>query len=407
MATSFNFDFDKSALEAPKLFSSAFKLSRRENDSAENTSKNNNMADEIARSLEQGSKKSDDIGRNFDYEKWHSIKSESKSKRKSFSIRSLLDQDLKSPSDSGYGSGSPSPHEHVLCPGTSCELEEKLESQLKLSQSCKKSNSFFKPSENSHSKNCETPEKCSQLPRISSPLPVNYRDLLFAMNARFLQKDDSARKINETFLLSSSTNFSPRKQLMEHCPNEENNTNIKGDYLRPSNQSASSQFWFSPKELNAKSANQNKVQAKKTKFSKTDLNLPKPDEAHSQLWTAEFSETPTKNNLKTTGNISNFLLPQQEYFQQLNRFWWENVKKNAENFANQAHNHQLAFPPTYLQRLQMYFAATAAATSGNHFSSFSPPPYLSTLNRDNMQSYIPSATFPSSILKRNSDLKSK
>jgi len=98
-----------------------------------------------------------------------------KPKTISFSVRALLDQDVTSPSDSGYGSGSPSPDETLL-----------IKAQTDLM-----ANETYAEETSTRSKN---PAKdCLNKARVMYPpdysnLPAYYQNLLHAMNSQFLAR---------------------------------------------------------------------------------------------------------------------------------------------------------------------------------------------------------------------------
>ncbi|XP_076820126.1 uncharacterized protein LOC143465621 [Clavelina lepadiformis] len=107
-----------------------------------------------------------------------SLKLPGKSRCSNFSVKSLLDQDVTSPSDSGYGSGSPSPNEsNTHVPSTWKDLPR----NRVLEQ-------FWRNKSTGDINETATDEK------NTTCLPVYYQNLLYAMNSHFLARQAEEQK---------------------------------------------------------------------------------------------------------------------------------------------------------------------------------------------------------------------
>ena len=404
MESVFTFDTNKQPFRTSGVFSSALEMTRRQRGNVDPMTKNNNMAETIYRSLEQGSERQNEFCRKSDTPKRLTIETEPKSKTKNFSIRSLLDQDLKSPSDSGYGSGSPSPNESVLSPGSCNELEGRLENNLKLSRKPKESENLSKPPKTPDIKDFALTDNASQFLPFNTPsLPVEYQNLLYAMNARFLEWDSAGpRRQDEKIRPPNLEIFRQYPQFLKPSTNDEK---AIGDGISSSGNGGFANSFSSERRISAEYKNEY------SSNSKTDLpQQPTPEQCRSESsWGSEFDSSfdIAKTTFSNSGPIPSTCTTQQDYFQQLTRVWWDNAVKTAENFANRRQTNPFTLAPSYWNRLQMFLAASAAASAVTTRSPISPPtPYFPNLISD-VQKFNPVTSFTSTNLKRGNDKQSK
>ena len=373
MGTALKFESNKNWSCSPKIFSSNMCLTK-ETDEVESETLNNNMAEAVYRSLEQASVQTSTSAGESKPDSGQSSKLESKPKQTNFSIRSLLDEELKSPSDSGYGSGSPSPNESVFRADTPEKSDNDWEKNFSsvnfpsLSSNC---GTFLTSSkQNSQNESSAVPSTCNK----SSLFPLEYQNLLYAMNLKFLERQDKAL-INSTagsifkdptnFSKSSSTfsrSFLNRNILNDHLTSKKNEKPLISLSKDPSleekqNCNMKSQSFFQTKTSEQKEQRQSDGDSKQTSDFKMRWNRlarnPLPFEVvNSTLGTSQPSAE-QKNN----------------YLQQMSKLWWENAIKSPGGSANSPLVRHF-MNPAYYHRLQMFFAASAAAAASGHVPNY-------------------------------------
>ena len=353
MATSFSFDNDKACTKSSNIFFTNFAASKSDKNMTVETI-HNNMAKAIHRSLEQSSGINLINSRQEEIDSRRSLTIEPKSKNTNFSIRSLLDQDLKSPSDSGYGSGSPSPNESVFGAETPTSADEKTDDNFSVGS--------FTPDKGKckrfvGSSDVSNPSKPNFFPSellSTNPLfSLKYQSLLYAMNAHFLERQKVHVEVSKS---DSNPPLNPENILTE--------TRSVDQHLKANN------------ELQNYLSSRNKINSTKTKQEKTkcgdNTSSFRPFGSDASPKTPSFPVTFARDGIKQPITHKNSLHPtialsknyaeschsQNDYLLQMRKIWLESVTNG--NRLQQFQNRQV-FNPTYLHRLQMFLAAASSS----------------------------------------------
>ena len=403
-------DSEKEWKNLSKIFSSRFGSIH----AVKTESKNSNMAEAIYNSLEQGSAKRSPSPRKISSESRAPSTTDSKSKRSNFSIRSLLDQDLKSPSDSGYGSGSPSPNESVFTPESPREVHDKLESNFSSKVSLEYNNTEKKLPGNLEKKFLDQGKIF--LPPPSLNFPLEYQNLFYAMNARFLQREDCNPKTSNSPFNSSGFPSQFKNSVLNNFADskDEDKEKIQNFFSSKYHQSQKEKRNLTKQD---EAINLCKSPHKETKEPHSKFeSSPQPEQLESaKLWRATSEKEVMTSSKRLSPNFS--LRPnaessfQLDYFEQLSRLWLDKAMKSAKNSAIGIQQQPCStFSPSYLHRLQMFWAASAAASTTARLPFYPPPHFLTQSVQNNAQKYTistPSSTYPKYTTRHKNEAEMK
>lgn len=327
---------------------------------------NNNMADAKGRSSDRETIEVATSAAASCFETRRLSKSDSKLKQTNFSIRCLLEEEIKSPSDSGYGSGSPSPNDSVFDADITSAYDESLKKDFSDSH---------QPQSPIPANQCEDSHKASSnFPQISNSkknffFPQDYQNILYAMNLQFLERQEKMSadaKINFNLekrkeLMRSTNSF---KQLL---PNESaiNSHRDRDDenFLEALNKN------ISLDRLQNCDEKQNFFRTKSTNQEKLTSCSPNLKQKNDQDFV--FNKNSKKLSCfeavsSSSQSTSSARDGHNEYLQQMGRWWWENTLKKPGSATNPRLLHPL-INSSYYHRLQMFLAASAAAAASGRF----------------------------------------
>nr|NP_001122361.1 zinc finger protein (C2H2)-46 [Ciona intestinalis]FAA00086.1 TPA: zinc finger protein [Ciona intestinalis] len=294
---------------------------------------------------------------------FHSPQEKNKSRKSDFSVKSLLDHNVTSPSDSGYGSGSPSPDQNMISsPSWNIDGKHTKTTFLPIAPS---------------STNCPPKDMCLSADLTPTAMfPLYYQRLLYAMNTHFLARQSAGQistspagtqsmKLPPTALLSSDVQAKAKRsetyrptvpQKLEIKSERSEKKESKADYqnealnLSLENVQLENKRETSPKSDEPDTLKNNYSQRYFSKFSAAyeDMKHTKSENQH---------QLPYNTSQTATSGMPAPTFRPDYYMMQMGKLLWENAVRKAAiaPSANQSN-----FNSTYAERLQKYMCAVAS-----------------------------------------------
>ncbi|XP_078493310.1 zinc finger protein (C2H2)-46 isoform X2 [Ciona intestinalis] len=294
---------------------------------------------------------------------FHSPQEKNKSRKSDFSVKSLLDHNVTSPSDSGYGSGSPSPDQNMIS-SPSWNIDGKH------------AKTTFLPTAPSSS-NC--PPKDMGVSADLTPtamFPLYYQRLLYAMNTHFLARQSAGQisatpagtqgmKLPQTALLSPDVQ-AEAKRSETYRPTVPQKLEIKSE--RSEKKEAKPDFQNEALNLSLENVHLENKRETSPKSNETDTLKNNYSQKYFSKFSAAYEDmkhTKSENQHQLPYNTSQNAtsgMPVQTfrpdyYMMQMGKLLWENAMRKAAiaPTANPSN-----FNSTYAERLQKYMCAVAS-----------------------------------------------